>query len=227
MFRGHPGGSQKICPQRRRELNMVFQFEHMDVDADGSKQMDGPPLRSAGSESHPHQMAERTGYGGLEQPVLGKPRPAPVCLPVWRRRPLPGGFRENAGHLPPLYAGHALYLPGGRTGHDQRAFPGHLRLPGPGQYQCLPRTHRPGRLYQRGNARHLRKKSRDNARTPFQWSDDANAGFTTGNPWIMVNPNYREINAREQLAPGRLCLPLLSEANPPAQKPSRHGLRKL
>ena len=46
----------------------------------------------------------------------------------------------------------------------------------------------------------LRKKSRDNARTPFQWSDDANAGFTTGNPWIMVNPNYREINAREQLA---------------------------
>ena len=47
---------------------------------------------------------------------------------------------------------------------------------------------------------HLRKKSRDNARTPFQWSDDANAGFTTGNPWIMVNPNYREINAREQLA---------------------------
>ena len=46
----------------------------------------------------------------------------------------------------------------------------------------------------------LRKKSRDNARTPFQWSDDANAGFTTGNPWIMINPNYREINAREQLA---------------------------
>ena len=42
-------------------------------------------------------------------------------------------------------------------------------------------------------------KSRDNARTPFQWDDSPNAGFTTGTPWIMVNPNYKEINAREQL----------------------------
>lgn len=42
-------------------------------------------------------------------------------------------------------------------------------------------------------------KSRDNARTPFQWDDSPNAGFTTGEPWIMVNPNYREINAKEQL----------------------------
>ena len=38
-------------------------------------------------------------------------------------------------------------------------------------------------------------KSRDNARTPMQWSGDENAGFTTGTPWIALNPNYREINA--------------------------------
>lgn len=43
-------------------------------------------------------------------------------------------------------------------------------------------------------------KSRDNARTPMQWDDSPNAGFTTGTPWIMVNPNYKEINAREQMA---------------------------
>lgn len=42
-------------------------------------------------------------------------------------------------------------------------------------------------------------KSRDNARTPFQWDDSPSAGFTTGTPWIMVNPNYAAINAREQL----------------------------
>ena len=36
--------------------------------------------------------------------------------------------------------------------------------------------------------------SRDNARTPMQWSDDANAGFTTGTPWLPVNINYRTIN---------------------------------
>ena len=42
-------------------------------------------------------------------------------------------------------------------------------------------------------------KSRDNARTPMQWDDSENAGFTTGTPWIMVNPNYKEINAKAEL----------------------------
>lgn len=42
--------------------------------------------------------------------------------------------------------------------------------------------------------------SRDNARTPVQWTDGENAGFTTGTPWIGVNPNYTRINAREQQA---------------------------
>lgn len=37
-------------------------------------------------------------------------------------------------------------------------------------------------------------KSRDNARTPMQWDSNENAGFTTGTPWIKVNPNYKEIN---------------------------------
>lgn len=40
--------------------------------------------------------------------------------------------------------------------------------------------------------------SRDNARTPFQWDATANAGFTTGTPWLKVNPNYTDINAAEQ-----------------------------
>ena len=40
--------------------------------------------------------------------------------------------------------------------------------------------------------------SRDNARTPFQWDATANAGFTTGTPWLKVNPNYTGINAAEQ-----------------------------
>lgn len=40
--------------------------------------------------------------------------------------------------------------------------------------------------------------SRDNARTPMQWSDEKNAGFTTGTPWLKVNPNYTAINAAAQ-----------------------------
>lgn len=43
-------------------------------------------------------------------------------------------------------------------------------------------------------------KSRDNARTPMQWDNTEHAGFTTGTPWIAVNPNYKEINAQIQTA---------------------------
>jgi oligo-1,6-glucosidase len=43
-------------------------------------------------------------------------------------------------------------------------------------------------------------KSRDNARTPMQWDDSQHAGFTTGTPWINVNPNYKEINVANALA---------------------------
>ena len=42
-------------------------------------------------------------------------------------------------------------------------------------------------------------KGRDNARTPMQWDDTENAGFTTGTPWLGVNPNYTEINAQSQI----------------------------
>lgn len=41
--------------------------------------------------------------------------------------------------------------------------------------------------------------SRDNARTPVQWDDGANAGFTAGKPWLKVNPNYKQINVQAQV----------------------------
>lgn len=47
--------------------------------------------------------------------------------------------------------------------------------------------------------KYLNYKSRDNARTPMQWSDEKNGGFTKGTPWIKINPNYTTINAREQM----------------------------
>lgn len=43
-------------------------------------------------------------------------------------------------------------------------------------------------------------RSRDNARTPIQWTSGKNAGFTTGTPWMTVNPNYTEINAEAALS---------------------------
>jgi oligo-1,6-glucosidase len=48
---------------------------------------------------------------------------------------------------------------------------------------------------------HMRKTSRDHSRTPMQWDDSSNAGFTSAaEPWFAVHPNYKEINARQELA---------------------------
>ena len=45
----------------------------------------------------------------------------------------------------------------------------------------------------------VQRFSRDNARTPMQWSAEKNAGFTTGTPWLRVNPNYPSINAADEM----------------------------
>ncbi|MGM0875738.1 MAG: glycoside hydrolase family 13 protein [Bacillota bacterium] len=43
------------------------------------------------------------------------------------------------------------------------------------------------------------KNGRDNSRTPMQWTDEKNAGFTTGKPWLKVNPNYTEVNVQQSM----------------------------
>ena len=46
----------------------------------------------------------------------------------------------------------------------------------------------------------VQQQGRDNARTPMQWDNSPNAGFTTGKPWLKLNPNFKEINAKADLA---------------------------
>jgi len=46
----------------------------------------------------------------------------------------------------------------------------------------------------------LNYRTRDNARTPMQWNDEKNAGFTTGSPWLKVNQNYKKINVKKALS---------------------------
>jgi len=48
--------------------------------------------------------------------------------------------------------------------------------------------------------------ARDNSRTPFQWNDSANAGFTTGTPWLKVNPNYKTVNVEAEEKDSNSCL---------------------
>ena len=56
-----------------------------------------------------------------------------------------------------------------------------------------------GRIHPQDMLRWYGRIARDNARTPMQWDASANAGFTTGTPWIRVTPNYLEINAEAEV----------------------------
>lgn len=47
---------------------------------------------------------------------------------------------------------------------------------------------------------YFNQRSRDNSRTPFQWNNKPSGGFTTGKPWLKVNPNYMDINAEQEVA---------------------------
>lgn len=57
------------------------------------------------------------------------------------------------------------------------------------------------KIFGKKKCEHLaRISTRDNARTPVQWTDGKNAGFTTGKPWFYINPNYKEVNAEKELS---------------------------
>lgn len=57
------------------------------------------------------------------------------------------------------------------------------------------------KIFGKKRCEHLaRISTRDNARTPVQWTDGENAGFTTGKPWFYINPNYKEVNAEKELS---------------------------
>ena len=176
---------------------MVFQFEHVSLDPGPGGKWDIRPLRPARPEGQPRPLAGRAGRDRLEQPVLEQPRPAPRGVPVRRRRRVPGSSRPRCSatvlHLhrgtPYVYQGEELGMTNVAVRRDRR-LPGHrVAEPlsrrrsrsgrGPGG-RCWPRCAR---------------VSRDNARTPMQWDASPQAGFTTGTPWMAVNPNYPEINA--------------------------------
>ena len=182
------------------ELNMVFQFEHMNLDGgDGYKwstrKLPLVPLKENLSKW-------QTGLDGIawnslyfcnhDQPRivnrLGDPDPQ---------------FREASAkciatclHMmqgtPYIYQGEEL----GMTNYPFRSVEDFRDIESINAYRELTeqRGMDPAVLFPM-----IAAKSRDNARTPMQWDQTENGGFTTGTPWIAVNPNYIEINAGEQL----------------------------
>ena len=116
---------------------------------------------------------------------------------IVKRWKVPCGISKDAGSGASRDAGNALYLSGEELGMTN------VKFSDISKYRDVETTNMYYERIEAGYAkadvmRSIYAKSRDNARTPMQWSKEPNAGFTKGTPWIAVNPNYTEINVEEE-----------------------------
>ena len=192
--------AKKYAGSDGKELNMVFQFEHMDVDAEGSnkwseKKMDLRDFKEVMTRWQ--KGLENIAWNSLFLENHDQPRSV-------SRFGNDGTYREVSAKMlatwlymmqgtPYIYQGQEL----GMTNAPFDKIEDFRDLDSINAYHELTEK---GIFTKEEILRRIRYKGRDNARTPFQWNEEENAGFTTGTPWIMVNPNYKEINAKEQLA---------------------------
>ena len=177
------------------ELNMVFQFEHVGLD-------EGPGGKwSAGQLSLPalkRNLAKWQGelYGKAWNSLFFCNHDQPRVVSRWGDgSPQSAKCIATALHLmqgtPYVYQGEEL----GMTNCPFGAIENYRDLESINAFRELTES---GLRESEELLAVIAKKSRDNARTPMQWNDGPNAGFTSGTPWIMVNPNYRTLNAAAQ-----------------------------
>ena len=183
------------------ELSMVFQFEHMDADfhpvygryaeqcknlprlkatlARWQKELDGVAWNSLYWDNHDQPRvvsrygSEKPEYRELSAKMLA------ACLHMMQGTPY-------------VYQGEEL----GMTNYPWTSIDQINDIESLGHYRDL---HARGYMTEEQGVAMMRQRSRDNARTPMQWDDGPEAGFTTGKPWLPVNPNHTVINAAEQL----------------------------
>ena len=192
--------AKKYARSDEKELNMVFQFEHMDVDADGSnkwsdKKMDLRDMKQVLTKWQ--KGLEEIAWNSLFWENHDQPRSVSRFGNDGEYREVSAKMLATCLHMmqgtPYVYQGQEL----GMTNVPFGDISDFRDLDSINAYHELTTQ---GVFSEEEMLRFLRYKSRDNARTPMQWNDQENAGFTSGTPWIMVNPNYREINAQEQMA---------------------------
>ena len=192
--------AKKYASADGSELNMVFQFEHMDVDADGDnkwseKKMYLPDFKEIMSRWE--KGLSDIAWNSLFLENHDQPRSV-------SRFGNDGSFRETSAKMlatclhmmqgtPYIYQGEEL----GMTNVSFQSIDDFRDLESINAYRELTQK---GVFSKEDMLKRICYKSRDNARTPFQWDDSKNAGFSTGEPWIMVNPNYKQINAKEQMS---------------------------
>jgi oligo-1,6-glucosidase len=183
----------------RCELNMVFQFEHVSVDQGPAGKFDyrGLDLVVLKKALHRWQAAlAETGWNSLywdnhDQPRVvsrfGDDDPDYWAASAKALATILHGMRGT----PFVYQGEEL----GMTNYPFRTPQDHEDLEAVNYYRSVVAAGGDEVAALAGMA----KISRDNARTPMQWDAGPNAGFTTGDPWLPVNPNYTWLNAAAQL----------------------------
>ena len=190
---------RKFTAADRRELNMVFNFDHVDVEnGSGSKWTDKRfKLKDLKDILARWQYGlEDEGWNSLYWNNHDQPR-------VVSRFGDDGAYRELSAKMlgtclhmmkgtPYIYQGEEL----GMT---------NVRFDTIGQYEDIETlgAYKTCReilgMSEEETMAAIHARSRDNARTPMQWDDSANGGFTAGTPWFAVNPNYTQINAASQV----------------------------
>ena len=193
--------AKKYARSDEKELNMVFQFEHMDVDSDEkagkwtTRKMDLRDLKkiltrwqkglqdiawnSLYWENHDQpRSVSRFGNDSDEYREISAKMLA-TCIHMMQGTPY-------------VYQGEEL----GMTNCPFNTLDNFRDLESINAFHELTEQ---GKMTEEDMMAAIGYKGRDNARTPMQWDDSAYAGFSTATPWIMVNPNYTKINAKDQI----------------------------
>ncbi len=192
--------ARKYAASSGQELNMVFQFEHMDLDGGESfkwnhKKIKLTDLKAVMSkwQTGLHGKAWNSLYWcNHDQPRIlsrmGNDSP--------KYREISAKMLATCLHMlqgtPYIFQGEEL----GMTNYPFTSLEEFRDIESINAYHELTEK---GIVSPEDMFDYISYKGRDNARTPMQWDDSEEGGFTTGTPWISVNPNYKEINAKEQL----------------------------
>ena len=179
------------------EFSMVFQFEHIGLDQQpGGEKWDLAPLRLT-ELKRVFSKWQTELYGRGWNSLFWNNHDLPRIVSRWGDD---GAYREVSAKMLAtlLYGlqGTPYIYQGEELGMTNACYP--LKDCRDIETLNLYKERREKEYTEEEVMRSIHAKGRDNARTPMQWTDGPNAGFTTGEPWIRVNPNHRQINARRQ-----------------------------
>lgn len=182
------------------ELNMVFQFEHTDLDADSISKWNRkkmPIVEMKKTLSKWQVELEGKAWNSLYWCNHDQPRVVSRLGDDKEYRELSAKMIATSIHMmkgtPYIYQGEEL-------GMTNVNFPSIDEIRDIESINAYHEMSENGIYTKEEMLDFIRYKGRDNARTPMQWDSSSYAGFSTSEPWIMVNPNYTEINAKEQMS---------------------------